>query len=219
MSYDHIEGLSLNLQTNSLTITGTNGEDQIKVRGTGANSYEFSVNDSPAVAVTNSGGLTVDGLNGDDDIDIDVNSLALPSLTVIGNNPSVDGDTLTVEGVVGAAEGPRWTPTAFDGGSLVVGAQTITVQTMERLMYDGMNENETLTVVGTVNNDVIVHTPGSAPDAGAVQVNNLLAIEYLSLGLTGAVAINGQGQAADELRTRHAGQRRVRRRGRGGRHA
>jgi hypothetical protein len=102
--------------------------------------------------------------------------------------------------VVGAVDGAAWTPGTFDGGSLVVGAQTITVQTMERLLYDGRNENETLTVIGTANDDVIVHTPGSAPDAGAVQVNNLLAIEYLSLGLTGVVAINGLGQTADELR-------------------
>ncbi len=61
------------------------------------------MNDSPAIVVTNSGDLTVDGKNGDDDIDIDVRGLALASLIVIGNNPSIEGDTLAVEGVLGPA--------------------------------------------------------------------------------------------------------------------
>ena len=99
VSYDHIEAVNLNLQTNSLSVVGTNADDDIKILGTGATSYWLSVNAGPAIVVTNSGGLTVDGLHGDDEIDIDVSGLALASLTVTGNNPSVEGDTLTVEGV------------------------------------------------------------------------------------------------------------------------
>ena len=197
VSYDHIEAVDLNLAGNAFMVQGTNGADQIKVLGTGTNSYELSVNGGPAIVVSNSGGLTVDAKNGDDDIDIDVRALALSSLTVIGNNPSIDGDTLAVQGVVGTNnDNVSWTPTAFDAGSLVVGAQTITVQTIERLLYDGENGNESVTVHGS---GWFIHTPGAARDAGTIQLrsglapdpNSRLAISYEHLGSNGNVTLDG----------------------------
>jgi len=194
VSYDHIEALSLDLQGFDFLVYGTNAPDTIKVVGSQddevTDAYHISVNASPAMAVSNSGGLTIDGLHGDDEIDIDVFFLALPSLTVIGNNPSAEGDTLTVEGVLGGPDNAVWTPAGVDGGTLVVGAQTITVLTMERLVYEGMDEDEQLTVRGAGR---FVHTPGVNRDAGTVQLDNWLAIAYLNLGLAGSVTIDGTG--------------------------
>ena len=73
-----------------------------------ATNFTVSVDGSPAVQYINFPNLVVDGLAGDDEIDIDVFALALTSLTVRGNNPSVDGDTLTVEGLAGA-DNATWT--------------------------------------------------------------------------------------------------------------
>jgi hypothetical protein len=204
VSYDHIEGIAVDLATNSLDVAGTNGDDDIKVLGTGTTSYRLTVNDSPAIVVTNSGALTVDGLHGDDEIDIDVRGLGLSGLTVIGNNPSVAGDTLTVEGVVAGADNATWTPTAFDAGSFTVGAQTITVQTMERLVYDGEDEAENLTVVlpATAGN-LAAFELDTFTFRGSVNVNRagqpLLGIEFEDISAAGAVTINGAAGGADTL--------------------
>ncbi len=61
---------------------------------------------------------------------------------------------------------------------------------MERLLYDGEDGNESLTVRGGGR---FVHTPGAARDAGTVQLDNWLAISYEDLGFTGAVTIDGTG--------------------------
>ncbi len=200
VSYDHIEGVELDLQDNDLGVSGTNADDDIKVLGTGTTSYWLSVNAGPAIVVTNSGGLTVDGLHGDDDIDIDVRGLDLPSLTVKGNNPSVEGDTLTVEGVLGRRTVRRGGRARIDGGILDVGAQTITVQTMERLIYDGDGEIENLTVVLPAGVNQASFEYDAFASVGVIQVKNvgltaslqpLLGIEFQDVGLdvtSGAVA-------------------------------
>ena len=90
------------------------------------------------------GGLTVNGLAGDDDIDIDVNDLNLTNgITVNGNDPSTgDGDTVTVRG--GSA---TWTPSS--GTLAIAGSETITVNGTEALIYDGEGGGITVTVAGT----------------------------------------------------------------------
>jgi len=176
VSYDRIEGLALDLANNTFEVAGTNGDDSIKVQGTGATSYLLSVNDSPAMVVTNSGELTVDGLHGSDRIDIDVRSLDLAGLTVRGNNPAIEGDTLTVTGVLGGADNATWRPGAFDGGLLTTGAQAITVETIERLIYSGENEAENLTVI-----------------LPAAQAGNLVGYEFDPFTFHGSVHVNRDG--------------------------
>ena len=182
------------------TINGTNADNDIDIVGTGTDDYTISVDGGPAVQYTNIPNLSVDGLAGDDDFDVELNALNLASFILVGGHPHSDGDTLTVVGVPGAADGAIWLPLGVDSGNLQVGAQTlgvdpINVQEFERVIFNGENENELLTVRGTAGDDEIVHTPGATSDWGTVRVNNLLAIEYESLGTTAAAGINIDGLA------------------------
>ena len=61
------------------------------------------------------------------------------------------------------------------------------ISDIERLIYDGLNENETLTVTASSAGQTFLHTPSLSPDGGTVQIDNLLAIEYASVGLGGSV--------------------------------
>ena len=110
------------------------------------------------------------------------------AITVNGGDPSTDADTVTITGDTGA-DGANFTPNAVDGGSFATTglATAIDLNGIERLIYDGENDNEALTITGTNGADAFNHVAGSANDAGTVQINNLLAIEYVSLG-TGAAA-------------------------------
>ena len=179
------------MAANTLQVLGTNADDDINVIGTAANSYTISVNGGPAIATTNSGALTINSLAGDDDIDINVNALALAGLIVNGSDSTASGgDTLTVAGLVA-----NWTPNAVDGGTLNVDAQVITVQNTEALAFDGENGGATLQVTGAGQ---FVHTPGNTIDAGHVGLENLLGINYTTLGTAGTVTASGTG-AADTL--------------------
>jgi hypothetical protein len=194
-----------------VTILGTNADNDITVVGTDTNAFTVSVDGSPAVQYEGMVGLEVDGMAGDDDIDIDVNDLALTSLLVVGTDPSQDLDTLTVTGVAGGADNATWAPTPdkADEGQLEIGAQTIDITGIERVVYDGENEDETLTIEGTGAADRFTHTPGAARDAGSVTIDNtantLLGIEYVNLGL-GAAAVHIDGGAgSDTLAARGTG--------------
>ncbi|NLS94597.1 MAG: hypothetical protein GXX96_20775 [Planctomycetaceae bacterium] len=78
---------------------------------------------------------------------------------------------------------------------MTVSGQTINIVSVERLIFDGENEDEFLTVQGAGGADRFTHTPGAARDAGEVTVDDsagtLLAIEYVNLGLLGQVRIDG----------------------------
>ena len=202
VSFDHIEGGTITgtLPNATVNINGTNADNDITIIGTGANSFTVSVDGSPAFAFDDIANLSVDGLAGDDDIDIDVNDLALTSFVVVGGLPSTNGDIVTVSGLSGLVnDNATWTPTGntADEGQMTLAGQTISIESVERLIYDGENENELLTVVGAGTGDRYTHTPGAARDAGAVTIDNgiatLLGIEYVNLGLAGEVQINGTG--------------------------
>jgi len=206
VSFDHIEQATIDANGANIGICGTPGDDNITVVGDDAtvptNDFTAVVNGGPLVRYTEVGGLVVDGKEGDDDIDVEVNDLALIAFVVRGSAPSVAGDTLTVTGVTGGPDNAQWTPTGDSGGTWNVGAQAITVESLEALVYDGESESEPLTVIGdgtgAGNADRFVHTPGLAADAGHVAVSSnditLLGISYVNLGLAAAgVTASGLG--------------------------
>ena len=149
VSFDHLEGASIDLDGNALTVLGTNGDDDITLIGTANDAFDVTINDGLPVSYTNAGDVLLDGQNGDDDIDVDLNGFTLTgTLTVEGNEPSSGGgDTLTVAGAAGV-----WAASASDGGTLTVDTEAITVQGIENLVFDGEGAG-TLTVNGTANDD------------------------------------------------------------------
>jgi len=206
ISYDEIEllGITASPSGGSLTISGTNADNDITVVGDAVDTDDFtvSVDGGPAILFVDFGALTINGLAGDDDIDIDLNALDI-AITVNGGDPSVDVDTLTVTGRAGAADGANFTPQDEESAQFGFAGLTtpIDINQMEQVIYDAEDEStETLTVTGNGSDNVILHTPGSSMDAGLVQVDNMLPIEYVSLGATGTVVVDGAGDtAADTL--------------------
>ncbi|HUG70264.1 MAG TPA: CHRD domain-containing protein, partial [Pirellulaceae bacterium] len=131
-------------------------------------------------------------------------------LTIIGGPPSGitgdQGDVLMVEtpGQVDMV----YTPTGSDTGTMVITnanglVADITIQSdpfvpvapcpplfppliggnggIETLIYDGEGFDDSVTINGTDNDDVIVHTPGAGIDEGHVRVNTRLGISYQNL--------------------------------------
>ncbi|MFO0904332.1 MAG: dockerin type I domain-containing protein [Pirellulales bacterium] len=197
LSFDHLEGVTVNgLVGSTLFVLGTNADDDITITGTGDDDFTLSVNAGPAIQYNDFTTAQVDGLAGDDDFDVAVNGLNATAFNLVGGSPAATGDSVTVTGLLGGADNAAYQPLSADSGTLavagLVGANAIFVTGVESLSYDGGSEDETLTVLGTADDDTIVHTPGAAIDAGGVGVNSLLPISYANLGAAGTVAIDGQ---------------------------
>lgn len=202
VSFVNLEGASVNVAASGgvLVINGTNGDDDITVIGTAANAVAVSINAGPTVSYTGVTDLTVDGLNGDDDIDIDINSMAIPTFNVIGGLPSAGSDTVTVTGVPGLFnDNASWSPLAVDGGIFSAGGQAVAISGVERVIYDGQAGDEILNVFGFAPANRFIHTPGGAGDEGVVAITDIgadrsgLGIEYVDLGLQGLINIIGGG--------------------------
>src|SRR5262245_45121610 len=93
------------------------------------------------------------------------------------------------------AETAVYTPTASDAGTLDLTSLSslLTISAIEELLYDGEADNDSLSVVGTVGSDIIIHTPGSNEQAGTFQVNSLLPISYQNLGSGASLTADGAG--------------------------
>jgi hypothetical protein len=119
VSFDNIEEYEINdISGNDLIVTvdGAGGDDHIAAVGLAPNQVLITVNDSKVLNYTGVAELTLRGLNGQDNIDIDVNVANLGVTFFVQGGLPVNGDTLTLTGVNGAADNPTWTPNAADGG-------------------------------------------------------------------------------------------------------
>ncbi len=211
VSFDYMEAVAVTGPATgsalAISVMGTGGDDQFTAVGKSAADVDVQVNNGLIVSYLNIAALALQGKNGDDDFDIDVNQLASIALTVDGGDPSTDGDTVTVTGNTGA-DAANFTPNAVDGGTLTIAglngtatptANRINLLNVERLIYDGENENETLTVTSAAGAArTLTHRDGTAADAGSLQVGNWLAIEYVSLELTGSLDLNDADATDDD---------------------
>ena len=80
MSFDEIEGgtfVGPAAGAATVNINGTNADNDITVVGTATDSFTVSVDGGPAFAFNQMDILNVDGLAGDDDLDVAVDALAL----------------------------------------------------------------------------------------------------------------------------------------------
>ena len=111
--------MSLAFAGGTATIVGT-GDDDITIVGTGPNSVNVQVNNGPVVPYTNLNNLTVLGLNGDDDITLDVGVQNLGvTFNIDGGLPTVGSGKLRVTGAGGFQDDPNWKPS--DALTLVSG--------------------------------------------------------------------------------------------------
>ena len=138
-------------------------------------------------------GLTLEGLAGDDNFSI--TPLQDVDITAQGMDPT--GSDHVVINASGA--------TTVDGDLTADGATVgnVTLQTIESLLIAGAADGLTVETPGT---RTVVHTPGASDDAGRVQVNSLLAVDYANAtGLT----IDGNGGDVELIVGRHRRQRQV----------
>jgi len=148
---------------------------------------------------TNVPSLTINALSGSDQVTLQTpapnNAVWDVDVTVNGGPPAADTDRLIVQTPGAAAETAIYTPTSFDGGTLDLTSLSslVTISSTEVLSYDGLGDNDNLTVVGTSSGDTIVHTPGSNDQSGSFQVNSLLAIGYQNIGSGGSLTVDGSG--------------------------
>ncbi|MDA1055059.1 MAG: dockerin type I domain-containing protein [Planctomycetota bacterium] len=212
VSFDKIEAVTVTDPTTTtaldVTVMGTGDDDQFTAVGQDANDVNVQVNDGLIVSYTDIASLTLQGKNGDDDFDIDVNGLMTVAITVAGGDPSTNGDVVTVTGTSGV-DGTNFTPDGVDGGTLAIagltGVNAIVLNGIERLIYDGEDDHETLTVTAATGAArTLIHREGNDTDAGSVQVDNWLTVEYVSLGTTGSLDLN-DADSTDNDRLIYAG--------------
>ncbi len=209
VSFDHIESFAIN-GTGPAVINGTNGPDSITViardasthgAANGVQDFTVSVNSGPELLFINVTSLTVNALAGSDEV-----ALTTPApngavwdvdVAINGGEPTAVGDRLVVSTPGAGAETAVYTPNAADGGVLDLTSLSspVVISQIETLVYDGQNDGDTLTVLGGIGADVIVHSPGATDQAGTLAVNALLAISYQNLGALALVRADGLGGA------------------------
>ncbi|MDA1053079.1 MAG: dockerin type I domain-containing protein [Planctomycetota bacterium] len=204
VSFNHIEAANVNLAGvtgQAAIIMGTGDDDQITAVGivgatTGPNQVDVQVNDGPIVSYTSALDLTLQGKNGDDDIDVGVNVTGLGVVfNVDGGLPTAGSDQLRVTGVDGdTADIVNWTPST---GVLTVLGGAINVTAVETLVYDGQSDGDLLTVTGTTDAESFEHQPGTAVDSGFVGIRSgggaQLGINYENMGDASTVTVAGSG--------------------------
>jgi Ca2+-binding RTX toxin-like protein len=196
--------------------------------GPGVQDFTVSVNQGPDILFINGPALYVDPLSGDDDVVVRApapNDMAWRvTVNVVGGSPSAS-DTLVLE--TPGNDTVIYTPTGSDTGVLrldeaplgpVADANDSIINILplftipfprltyvsspggiEHLKYDGEGSADTLRIVGTIDSDIIVHTPGLAVDEGTLRVNSLLELSYQNLGLAAAIVVDGGALGSDRL--------------------
>ncbi len=207
VSFDHIESFAIN-GSGPVVINGTNGPDAITIiardAGThaaadGVRDFTVSVNTGPDLLFIDVASLTVHALGGSDEITLVApapnNAVWDVDVAIDGGTPAVDGDRVIVQTPGAAGETVAYTPASADGGTLdlVSLSSPVVLTGIETLSYDGRNDGDTLTVLGTGGADTLVHTPGANDQSGTFAVNALLALAYQNMGAAALLRADGAG--------------------------
>ncbi|HHK41901.1 MAG TPA: hypothetical protein ENJ50_05730, partial [Planctomycetaceae bacterium] len=221
VSFDHIEDLDIlgGPGAGPVTVFATNADDEITVIArdsstrTGADGiqdFTISINDGVEVYFQDIAQLGIDGLAGDDDFTL---RTPAPNGAVWNTDVTFVGgpgtDVLDLETPGDRLLSVNVTPTGPETGRIELPEISSTValsqdplpQTtppiiggnggFERINVDGETNGDRLTVFGSQGDDTIVHTPGSATDAGEVRVGTWLPVGYEDLGTAGTLTIDG----------------------------
>ncbi|MDY0166305.1 MAG: NF038122 family metalloprotease, partial [Thermoguttaceae bacterium] len=176
--------------SDELTVNATGGDDVITVVGTGALSADIEVNAGPLLRFLDFGStasdLNLHGGNGDDRFSIAGIGDTM-TINVDGGNPTASDEVIVNVATAGVISG-----LAVDDATITrTGEAVVNVVNAESLRIVG-DGSTNLTIEGTAASNTIVHTPGSAFDAGGVQIDNLLPIAYQHLGAGATLVIDGE---------------------------
>ncbi|MCO6453692.1 MAG: CHRD domain-containing protein [Pirellulaceae bacterium] len=208
VNFSHVEGITVD-NGGAITIVGTNGDNDITVNGTAADAFTAAIDGGPTVQFNAVTSLQINGLGGDDDIDLTVGPLAITSIDIDGGDPTAS-DTVLVNGTPGQ-DNVSYTPTGADSGSVTGLGSPINLTATEHLIYNGLGGGDALTIFGDGldavfgSGDTFVHTPGLFRDAGRIDLNaapivgpivQMLGLSYEQLGavpFAGAPVVNFVG--------------------------
>jgi hypothetical protein len=183
----------------SLTVNGTNGDDAINyTQGSVAANGLVSVDGFEPIEFSNKTNLALNGLAGRDTINLNDpgTPAGLTSITVSGGMPG-SGATLIAKGTA-AVDTINFTPTGPNAGSITgAGPVPVAFSNIKRAVINGQGGNDLLTISAPAGSTT-TFSPGSAPDAGSVQVNSLVPLSFTNLG-NGGQAVTLGGTAASTL--------------------
>src|SRR5262249_23947370 len=136
-----------------------------------------AINTQPVVTFSGYDVLNINGQGGTDTFAVSPQGMTVTLITVNGFNPNAQGK-LIVNGT-SAEDDITFTPTAAAAGSVaIVGLPTVDFTNVAGVAINGQGGGDTLSVEGTQSNDRFIVAPGSAVDAGSVQVNTLVPLAY-----------------------------------------
>ena len=185
--------ITSNTTDSNLTVRGTNDSDTIEASPISDPAASVWINDGTVVSFNETNGnfddLNIEAGFGADNLTL--TPIDGVSITTTGDAPS-GGDAVLVNVDVATTVSSL----AVDGATVAAaGHSDIVIQTAESLLINGTAPDIGLTVSGTGR---FVHTPTSNVDAGTMQIDSLLAVNYVNLGTGATVTANGTG-TADEL--------------------
>ncbi len=164
----------LDLVTGPLTINGTAADNAINYsQGSVAANGLVTIDSFESIEFSNKTTLTINAGAGSDAIDLNdpTAPTGLTGITINGGDPTAS-DTLTVNGIPGAADDITVSPTGIGSGSIVdvLAAFVLVLFTgVEHLSVIGQPADaDGLRVNGTAGDDTFVVTPGAAADAGTI---------------------------------------------------
>jgi hypothetical protein len=179
VSFTSVEPMT-DLVAGPIVVNGTNANNAISyTQGSAATNGLVIIDDFETVEFSNKDSLTINGLGGDDVINLNNQSTptALASINVNGGDPTAS-DTLIVNGRVNASDTFTYMPatTTSDTGSVAdAGLPTVNFATIEHLFINGQNggpgggaDSLTINTSNLSSGQTEILTPGAQFDSGHV---------------------------------------------------
>ncbi len=171
IAFSGIEGISLTSATGSaLTVNGTNGDDAIN-----QNANVIAVNGGAPVTFTSYIAVTLNGLAGADQFNVNPGTLPAGVPLTINAGAVAEGNTLTATALAGTADALAVSPTAAGAGALA-DVDIGTLATLGLVSYSGIAniqltgqaaDGDAAAVTGTSGDDTLAYTPGADASSGS----------------------------------------------------
>lgn len=184
-----------------VAVDGTPGDDLYTVkRDSLFGDADVETSFGPTITAANLGSdesrFLLRGLGGDDDFSVE--ALDAIQVSVFGGDPTAS-DHVVVKGTP-ADDAIVYAATGVNSGEVTVNALApVLLSDVELVTIDALAGSDQLTVETGAGDNIIAVTPGATADAGTVQVDSLLPMQFTNLGAGGMLALVDGAGAADRL--------------------
>ena len=191
----------------AFTVEAGSGANQITANGTGAAAVRVTVDNNTTLNLNNLSTLNLNAGAGDDVIAVTPGAFAGTGINVSGGDPTAS-DTVIVTGTTGV-DTVTIAGLTLDGATVTGLGAPIVVTTAEKLIYNGLGGNDSLTVTTPAGGDEIDFIPQGDvfEDAASINISNFavgpvqrrLPLEYLNLGAGATVTLADAGGVRADL--------------------